>query len=99
VVDTNCLISYLTDRNQVQQEIISEYFQAAADLHARLLIPCTVLMEMVDVFVKVYNRGKKEVADIVDALDQTPGITTGCCPGLSAILSVWPGKGSRCPRL
>lgn len=36
LIDTNCLISFVTDRNPEQQKIISKYFEDAADLKCDL---------------------------------------------------------------
>jgi len=55
VVDTNCLISYVTDRNPKQQEEMSDYFEDAADLKSQLVILGSVLVEFVYVLSAVYN--------------------------------------------
>lgn len=92
VIDTNCLISYVTDRNLKQQEKIADYFKDAADLKLRLVILCAVLTELVYVFLKVYNIDERVISGILSALDETPGIEIENYCSLPTVLSLWPDK-------
>ena len=55
VIDTNALISFVTDRNPVQQEKIAVIFDEAARLKIAILCPQNVLTEFVYVLEKIYN--------------------------------------------
>lgn len=92
VVDTNCLISYVTDRNPKQQEEMSDYFEDATDLKSQLVILSSVVLEFISVLSDVYNIEDVKTAELLYALYKTPGIMVESYCDLPAILSIWPNK-------
>ena len=45
IIDTNALLSFVTDRNLKQQEIVSELFERAASLECNILCHQHVVTE------------------------------------------------------
>lgn len=62
VIDTNALISFVTDRNPAQQENIAAVFEDAARLKVIILCPQNVLTEFVYVLEKIYRLPKPQSA-------------------------------------
>jgi len=59
IIDTNTLISYVTDRNPEQQKKIAPLFQAVADSKACIICHQNVLIEFIYVMDKIYRLSKK----------------------------------------
>ena len=55
IIDTNALISFVTDRNPTQQKRIADVLEGAARLQWIVLCPQNVLTEFVYVLDKVYD--------------------------------------------
>ena len=92
LIDTTCLISFITDREPGQQRIIAKYFEDAADMKCELVIVDSVITELVYVLEKVYMINMKIISDILHSLIETPGITVHNNFDLSKILRLWPYK-------
>ena len=92
LIDTNCLISFITDRNPGQQKIIAKYFEDAADIECELVIVDSVITELVYVLEKIYMINIKIISDILHSLIETPGIIVYNNFDLSKILRLWPDK-------
>ena len=92
LIDTNCLISFITDRDPGQQRIIAKYFEDASDIKCELVIVDSVITELVYVLEKVYRINIKIISDILHSLIETPGITVHHNFDLSKILKLWPDK-------
>jgi predicted nucleic-acid-binding protein len=90
LVDTNCLISFITDRNPQQQAVIAKYFENAADLEISLYVIGHVITELVYVFNKVYRVETDVIAKSLQALVETPGIELLDGFHTSLILELWP---------
>ncbi len=65
IIDTNAMISFVTDRNPAQQGKIANLLDSAAHLKIRVLCPQNVLTEFVYVMDSVYRIGKAEIRDMV----------------------------------
>ncbi len=92
LIDTNCLISFITDRNQGQQRIIAKYFEDAADIKCELIIVDSVITELVYVLEKIYRINIKIISDILHSLIETPGISVHNNFDLLKTLRLWPDK-------
>ncbi len=90
LIDTNCLLSYLTDRDQRQCAVIAPYIEGAARLSLTLHVTPSVVTELIYVLRSVYGRRDREVADLVAALFATPGIAYLECHPIETILELWP---------
>lgn len=63
IIDTNALISFVTDRNAAQQQVVAPLFEAASRLKCTLVCHQSVVTEFVFVMDKVYGRPGIPVTD------------------------------------
>ncbi|MFH0877140.1 MAG: PIN domain-containing protein [Candidatus Omnitrophota bacterium] len=90
VIDTNALISFVTDRNPEQQKQIATLFETAAYLKARILCHQHVITEFIYVMDKIYRLPKEEIAGMVADLIAMPGIEIIQEIDFAGVLSCWP---------
>ena len=90
LIDTNCLLSYVTDRNPVQLEKISTLFEEASRLDLVLHILPNVISEFVYVLQSVYEKDDLLIAGMLSDLHATPGIELCSSFELDVILEIWP---------
>ena len=90
LVDTNVLLSFLTDRDKAQQEQAAALFRAAADREHALILHSITLIEMVHVFIHVYEADPLDVADSLTKLLEMPGVVTATEITWSLVLERWP---------
>ncbi len=72
LLDTHCLLSYVTDRNRGQLEKVSALIDEAAALRSELYI--IVVSEFVHVLAHVYGRDDAFIQQLLAALLAQPGI-------------------------
>ena len=92
IIDTNVLISFVTDRNPAQQDKIANLLDSAAQLKVRVLCPQNVLTEFVYVMDSVYRIGKAEIRDIVRDFIKLPGVEIVHQLNLKTLFAFWPEK-------
>jgi len=92
VIDTNVLISFVTDRNKDQQDKIAGLFENAAGLRMSILCPQNVITEFVYVLEKVYNVSKSAIRDMINDFVAMPGIEIVHEVNLKILFSYWPDK-------
>jgi predicted nucleic-acid-binding protein len=92
IIDTNALISFVTDRNQAQQEIVVPLFEAAARLKCTLVCHQFVLTEFVFVMDKVYGTPKETINSMLRDFIAMPGVEVYQQSDFSTVLSLWPSK-------
>jgi predicted nucleic-acid-binding protein len=92
VLDTNTLVSFVTDRDERQRARISPFFVKASELGCELFVTDTVLSEFVYVLSYVYSVEETKIAAMIKALAAMPGIRTDAAFDLEDILELWPGK-------
>jgi predicted nucleic acid-binding protein len=90
VLDTNILISFLTDRNLAQQEKAAEIFSRAAALQTVILCQQEVISEFVYVMNSVYRVSKSEIRDMLLDFGEMPGVEIVSGLELALILKLWP---------
>ena len=90
IIDTNCLLSFVTDRNLEQQEKISKLFQQAGRLELSLLCHHHVLSEFVFVLSSVYSTAADTIHTIVADLVTMPGVMPVSEVNIKTVLSLWP---------
>lgn len=90
IIDTNALISFVTDRNPEQQEKIAPLFESAAHLKAMILCHQHVLTEFIYVMDRVYNVPKGEISRMIADLMEMPGIEIIQEVDFNTVLSCWP---------
>jgi len=92
VIDTNALISFVTDRNPEQQVKIAELFEKAANLRYLVLCPQNVLTEFVYVLERVYGVSKSLIKTMLISFIEMPGIEVVHEIDLKILFSLWPKK-------
>ncbi len=92
IIDTNALISFVTDRNPAQQDKIANLLNSAAQLKVRVLCPQNVVTEFVYVMDSVYRIGKAEIRDIVRDFIKLPGVEIVHQLSLKSLFAFWPEK-------
>jgi predicted nucleic-acid-binding protein len=90
IIDTNSLISFVTDRNAEQQQKIAPLFDSAANLKALILCHQYVLTEFIYVMDRVYHVPKDEIGRMVADFVDMPGIEIIHEIDFNAVLSYWP---------
>lgn len=92
IIDTNALISFVTDRNPAQQEIVAPLFEAASRLKCTLVCHQFVLTEFVFVMDKVYNTQKDTINNMLQEFIAMPGVELFQSTDFSTLLSLWPNN-------
>jgi predicted nucleic-acid-binding protein len=92
ILDTNALISFITDRDKLQQSKIAKYFEEAALINCELIIIDAVINEFVYVLEQVYQVKPADIAEMIKALIKTPGIKLTGSFNIESLLNLWPIK-------
>ena len=90
IIDTNALISFVTDRNLAQQEAVAPLFAAASRLKCSLVCHQFVLTEFVFVMDKIYETPKETINAMVRDFIAMPGVELRHETDFAAVLSLWP---------
>jgi predicted nucleic acid-binding protein len=90
LVDTNVLVSFLTDRNQEQQEKAGVLFEGAADRRHLVVLHTVSIVEMVHVLGNLYKLSPGDVAGALEKLLAMPGVTSVKEVSWSQVLALWP---------
>ncbi len=90
IIDTNALISFVTDRNPEQQTKVTAVFQAASHSKAIILCHQNVLTEFIYVMDKVYDVPKKMICLMVRDFIATAGIEIIHDIDFNAVMTFWP---------
>ena len=90
IIDTNALISFVTDRNVRQQDRIAELFDIAARLKLLILCHQNVITEFVYVMDKIYQVPANSINSMVMDLINMPGIEIVHAIKMKTLLSYWP---------
>lgn len=92
IIDTNCLISFVSDRNIEQQEKIADLFLKSKQLKKRVLCHHHVISEFVYVLTSVYSLQAGKVQQMVADLVSMPGVTYTSDVNMPTLLSLWPER-------
>ncbi len=92
IIDTNGLISFVTDRNLNQQKKIARLFQDASKL--RITIQCHhhVISEFVYVSSSIYSCSNKDINRMIADFIAMPGIEIITEVNFSTLLQYWPSQ-------
>jgi len=90
IIDTNALVSFVTDRNQEQQLKIAPLFESAAHMKAVIFCHQHVLTEFIYVLDRIYQVPKDKIGMMIKDLIEMPGIEVIQEVDFKAILSWWP---------
>lgn len=92
VIDTNAIISFVTDRNLARQQAVAPLFTAASRLKCTLVCHQFVLTEFVFVMDKVYETPKEKINAMVRDFIAMPGVELLHETDFSTVLSLWPER-------
>jgi predicted nucleic acid-binding protein len=90
VIDTNIVISFLTDRDPRQQEIAARMFQDAEAGQHELILHQIVVTEAVYVMRNLYRQTAGEVAATIRELIELPGIIVVDAMPWADLFDIWP---------
>jgi len=90
LIDTNALISFVTDRNLKQQETVSPIFADAT--HGKCSLACHpyALAEFAFVMEKIYFTDKETIRNIIRDFLSMPGVVVFHNVDISLVLQYWP---------
>ena|ERR1039457_84133 len=91
-IDTNFLISFVTDRNKDQQEQASLLFDAARRSQLRIVCHQNVVTEFVYVLNRIYKIEPQTINAMLHDLFSTPGIELVNDLDQQILLDIWPTK-------
>lgn len=91
VIDTNALISFVTDRNPKQQQRMKELFESASLLKGLILCHSHVLTEFIYVMDRVYRVSKDRIKEMVQEFIRLPGIEVIRDIDFNSVFAFWPG--------
>lgn len=92
IIDTNVLVSFLTDRNPRQQEQAATLFERAASLRTAIICHPNVIAEFIYVMDSVYRVQKNELHSMVRDLIELPALTVIQDFDLKTTLLYWPAS-------
>ncbi len=92
IIDTNCLLSFVTDRDVNQQEKVSVLFGACKQLKKRVVCHQHVISEFVWVLSSVYAVQAENVRRMVADLISMPGVEYAADVDMRTLLSLWPQR-------
>jgi predicted nucleic-acid-binding protein len=90
VIDTNALLSFVTDRHPGQQAVMATIFEQVSAAQAEVLCPQNVIAEFVYVMETVYHQPKTSIRSILSDFMAMPGISIMDKADFSAVFSLWP---------
>ena len=90
VIDTNALISFVTDRNLAQQEKVAALFEASSHLKVGILCHQNVLTEFVFVMERVYAVPKETINAMIADFIALPGVEIVHDLDYKVLLALWP---------
>jgi len=90
IIDTNCLLSYVIDRNPEQYECMDHIFKRASVLEQEIVITSNVITEFVYVLQTIYKTADTLISEMISDLLKNTGITFlhGYFP--ETIVKYWP---------
>lgn len=75
VIDTNLLIRYLINDDSRKAQVVDTLLKKAGKGELHILMPSIVVAELVWVLESFYKMETAEIADLVDSILNTPGLT------------------------
>ena len=90
LLDTNVVLSFLTDRDPRQQARAAALFEDAASSRLRLLLHQSVASESVYVLLNLYRRPPATLRTILSDLVSLPGMDVVDAVSWRRVLSHWP---------
>ncbi|MGZ5443265.1 MAG: PIN domain-containing protein [Thermoanaerobaculia bacterium] len=92
LLDTNFLLSAITDRSSQQRQVTEILFRAAAQRRATIAVPQFILFEATFVLTSFYHRGEEAVSSLIGDLTRLAGVEVVQGPPVDAWLELWPAR-------
>jgi len=92
IIDTNGLISFVTDRNIEQQKKIAQLLQDAAKLKITIQCHHHVISEFVYVLSTVYGCRGNDIHRMISDFIAMPGIEISTSVDMPTLLNYWPDR-------
>lgn len=92
IVDTNVLVSFLTDRDLGQQKRAASLVKRAAEGDTQLIVPQIVVVELVFVLTNLYLVAADRVATMIRNLLDLPGVRPLHEVTWPTVLDLWPAR-------
>jgi predicted nucleic acid-binding protein len=90
VIDTNALISFVTDRDEKQQQVMKTVFEKVSLLKGIILCHSHVLSEFVYVMERIYQVPPEEIKEMVMDFMILPGVRIIQEINFKAVFDYWP---------
>ncbi len=90
IIDTNSLISFVTDRSPIQQEKVAILFESAAHLKLSIICHQNVITEFVYVMEKIYGIKKEKISELILDFINLPGVELAYEIDIKTVLKIWP---------
>jgi predicted nucleic acid-binding protein len=90
IIDTNCLISFVTDRDVDQQKKTAALFNKTKQLKRKIICHQHVISEFVYVLTSIYSLKSDNIQQMVADLIAMPGVTYSSDVDMHILLSLWP---------
>lgn len=74
VIDTNILVRYLTNDDPSKAKAVDSFLNKALKGEFKILIPSIVIAELVWVLESFYEIKANEIAELIEAVVNTPGV-------------------------
>ncbi|MCC5813956.1 MAG: PIN domain-containing protein [Leptospira sp.] len=92
LVDTNCILSFLIERDESQHKKMVKFWNDVADLKYQAMIIPHTISEVVFVLQSIYNLKDVTIKEIITDLSENPGVTILESFSIYAVLEIWPEK-------
>ena len=92
VIDTNLLVRYLTDDEPQKAKAVDALLNTAGKGELKILIPSIVIAELVWVLESFYKMMAEDIAGLVEAILNTPGVDTQDKSVIKAALKFYRSK-------
>lgn len=92
VLDTNVLVSFLTDRDPSQQAQAARLLTRAAAGEIQVILHQSVAMELAYVLRNLYSLSSEDIAPLLRDLLALPGVVVTDRLPWSTVLDLWPSR-------
>ena len=92
IIDTNALISFITDRNLDQQQKVARLFEQTSRLKSTVICHQNVVAEFVYVMDKLYCVEKEKIGKILADFLKMPGVNLSTVFDSKTVFKLWPNE-------
>jgi len=89
VLDTNLFVRYLTDDDPQKAAAVDSLLERALKRELQIVVPSIVIAELVWVLESFYQMAEGDIAGLVSAIMDTPGVKVNEKPLINAVLKLY----------